>query len=668
MPNIVCKIAESLKNYRSLSFYQPSSNHVLNQLLCLIILLFQFSTFAQEKTQELGSFQRNYSLYKIISHENDTTDVSTVLNIHEYNKLNFRRKDDFELLPFHNQGQTFNKLGVDFGVQSIFPQMGFRAKHYDYQHSSDVNYYKVATPTSELMYRTGMEEGQVLDAFVTLNTSERFNLFLGYKGLQSQGKYRHSEATNTNFTTSFNFHTLNNGYRIRGHFSSYSYENEENGGLTPTSLERFETADDDFFERSRLDVNFQDAENKLDGKRTFFDHQLSLNKLLNFNEKKNDSTQIIQAKNELALGHIFEYETKHYRFNKTAESNATSLYGDVLNSSINDHTHFRKLENRLYLNSKQEKLGKLKASVGLTSYNYRYNDEVNVNGNAIPEKLQGDNLDVKGSWEITWKDLLRLNVNAGRLFDGNHFEGSELRVSGKVNTHKLDHLEFFATWLDHSPNVNLLLHQSDYEIFNWSNNFSNERKTLLGAKLTKKELGSLQATFSSVENYTYFNESLNPAQADKTLKYLKIKYNLPVNYKKFTLESDFLYQHVFDQGDAFFRVPDFIMRSSIFFSDHIFEGDPMFLQTGFTAKYFTNFYANAYNPVVSEFYLQNTDEIGNYVLLDFFANAKVQEARLFLKVENILTPLMSKREYFAAPLYPYRDLIIRFGLTWNFFM
>ena len=62
--------------------------------------------------------------YKIISFYNDTTVVDTTLTIKKYFLFNYLRKDNFELLPFHNQGQTYNRLGYSFKNNSLLPTLG----------------------------------------------------------------------------------------------------------------------------------------------------------------------------------------------------------------------------------------------------------------------------------------------------------------------------------------------------------------------------------------------------------------------------------------------------------------------------------------------------------------------------------------------------------------
>jgi hypothetical protein len=93
----------------------------------------------------------------------------------------------------------------------------------------------------------------------------------------------------------------------------------------------------------------------------------------------------------------------------------------------------------------------------------------------------------------------------------------------------------------------------------------------------------------------------------------------------------------------------------------------MYLQTGVTFKYFTSYSMDAYNPVLGEFYIQNTEKLGAYPMFDFFINAKVLQTRIFLKAEHFNSSFGNTNSYYSAPDYPYRDFVIRFGLVWNFF-
>ena len=109
--------------------------------------------------------------YLIISKENDTTYVDTTLTIKKEYKYNYLRKDNFELIPFSNLGQTYNSLSYNFENTKLMPSFGARARHFNYMEIEDINYYRVPTPLTELFYKTAFEQGQLVDAFFTVNTS-----------------------------------------------------------------------------------------------------------------------------------------------------------------------------------------------------------------------------------------------------------------------------------------------------------------------------------------------------------------------------------------------------------------------------------------------------------------------------------------------------------------
>jgi hypothetical protein len=104
----------------------------------------------------------------------------------------------------------------------------------------------------------------------------------------------------------------------------------------------------------------------------------------------------------------------------------------------------------------------------------------------------------------------------------------------------------------------------------------------------------------------------------------------------------------------------------LYYSDYFFKR-ALYLQTGVILNYFTKYYANDYNPVIAEFFVQQNKEIGDFAMFDFFVNARIRQTRIFVKAEHFNSAWSSRNEYYTAPNYPYRDFVIRFGLVWNFF-
>ncbi len=595
-----------------------------------------------------------YTDFKIIDFYKDTTVVDTTLTLSKNYRFNFLRKDDFETISFHNLGQTQTKLGTHFTKNSFLPTIGAQSKHYNYLETKDVVYYNVPTPTSELMYRSGLEQGQVLHSFLTMNLSPQLNVSIAYNGLRSLGKYRNTLSSHGNFRTTASYHTKNNRYYLRAHYAAQDLTNSENGGLTPEAIVQFETNNERYLDRVRLETLYIDAQNSLIGKRYYINQDYTVYGA----SKDSVSTKY----SSLKLGHSFTYETKHYRFNQDAPH---TFFGNAYRSRINDHVVHKSSLNQVYasLNTPYV-LGKLTANIGYLDYTYGYNDVVFLNSQTIQARINGNALIAGADWNGAIKNF-HINATASTIVSGN-ITGSEFKGVAFIKKDSIFTAKASVAIQSKTPNFNFLLFQSDYINYNWQNDFKNEQKRTLGFAVDTQKFGKASLDLSQVDHYSYFDNANKPQQATSTVSYIKLRVHKDFHYKKFTLENTLQYQEV-ASGETVFRVPKIITRNTLYFSDHVFKGKPMYLQTGITFKYFTKYYANNYNPLLSEFTIQNNTEIGNFPIVDFFINAQIRRTRLYLKAENF-TSGFTGRNYYSAPNYPYRDFIVRFGLVWNFFI
>ncbi len=618
------------------------------------------TAFGKEQNITLSG-KTHFTDYKIISYKKDTTYVDTTLTIRKDYLFNFLHKDNFELLPFHNQGQTFNKLGYDFSDVSLFPKMGASAKHYNYYEVEDVDYYHVATPTTVLFYRTGLEQGQVLDALFTFNTTKRHNVSLAFKGLRSLGKYRNTLSSHGNMRFTYSYATKNNVYTLRSHIVAQDLSNDENGGLTATSIINFENNDSNFTDRGRLEVNFNDATNILRGNRYYLEHDYKI-------WQRKDSLN--NTKNYLKVGHILNYERKHYEYEQNTAD--TDIFGNTFSNVINDKLAYLTTDNQLFLALKSPVvLGELIFKANYFDYDYGYKSTTIINTQLIPSNLDGNTISMGGEWKTNFKKF-NINAETATLLTGD-FSGNYIKATAEFKQDSL--FTFKGTFLTNSksPNLNFLLNQSDYVSYNWFLNLKNERTRSLIFELTSEKLLNASVQITQIDNYTYFGDTIAtqtqplPEQFGKTVNYLKVKASKEFKFGKFALNNTILYQNV-SQGEVAFRVPELITRNTLYFSDHIFKGDPMFLQTGITFKYFSEYFANSYNPLLAEFTIQNEQKIGGYPVFDFFINAQIQRTRIYLKAEHFNSSFTNTPNYYSAPNYPYRDFVIRFGLVWNFFI
>lgn len=590
--------------------------------------------------------------YKIISRKGDTTFVDTTLTIQKEYKFNYLRRDYFELLPFNNMGQTYNSLSHNISSQRTLPGFGTKGKHFNYMSVDDTQYYHVPTPLTELMFKSNFEQGQLLDAFFTTNTSEQFNFSIAYKGMRSLGKYQHILSSTGNFRFTTNYHTKNKRYHVRAHMVTQDILNQENGGISDEDLLEFENGNEEFIDRSLFDPLFEDAQSNLEGRRFYLDHTYQL--------KSKDSL----GYNGIKIGNAISIEDKYYHY--TQNRNA-AVFGDAfVTSNLSDKNTFEHFYTTFFADYSNALVGKISAQLNYNAFNYGYNSLVVLNGQTITNRLKESVLSFEGSYERDFGPVelkANLGINVSGDLEGNYLDAQanytindDMRATARINLNSS------------VADYNFRLYQSDYLNYNWQNSFKNQQSQQLAFDFYSKKYGILSLDYSTINNYLYFEnkgEGVKPYQYGSTVNYARAKYVKEVKFRNFALHNTIMYQQVLD-GDEVLNVPQLNTRHTLYYANEFFE-KALYLQTGVTLSYFSEYNMNAYDPVLSEFYIQNQKALGNFPRLDFFINAKIQQTRLFLKAEHF-NSAMTGYNFYSAPNYPYRDFIVRFGIVWNFFL
>lgn len=349
-------------------------------------------------------------LYRIISANRDTTHVDTSLTIKKEYQFNYLRKDNFELMPFANVGQTYNTLAYDFNKKNLIPLFAAQSHHFNYLEIEDMKYYHVPTPLTELYFKTAFEQGQQLDAFFTVNTSEQFNFSVAYKGVRSLGNYQQMLSSTGNFRFTTSYHTKDRRYKARAHIAAQDILNEENGGLTENSLFLFRTDDPEFEDRARLDVNFENAENKLEGLRFYGEHEYDL-------LGKRDSLGF----NVLTIGNRLSYEDKFYEYRQNEPFDGFGVSYET--SDLKKTTKLEHFNAQAFARLESSLIGELGAFVGYTDYNYGYNTVLILDEGRISNRLKGNIIQLGASYNKQYRGFELSGEGALNLagdFDGNY--------------------------------------------------------------------------------------------------------------------------------------------------------------------------------------------------------------------------------------------------------
>ena len=597
--------------------------------------------------------------YLMITRQNDTIVVDTSLTIEKYHKINFLREDDFELIPFSNTGIAYNTLSFS-AIKSIKPKMGATNKYISYDSADDVVYYDLPTPFTELMYRSVFEQGQLLDAVYAVNTSRQFNFSISRKGLRSLGNYQNFLSNTSNFSFTTNYLSKNRKLKIRSHYSNQKLFSEQNGGINDSDISNFENGNSQFLDRGVFDPNFENAHNEFLGKRFYSDQTYIL--------KEKDSLN----NRSLEFFNSVYFEEKKYKFQ---QKSSDEFFGDsFVSQEINDKLFLNSFNLQTGLVLQSDKFGKFNLGLRYIAdryslENYQIDDFVDNSQN-----INSKTTYLNGSYSKEFSKI-KLKLNTENFIFGDNQSNSFSSIV-KFNFKNDNSLALKYTFYSVAPSYNTLLHSSNYENYNWDNEFDNSATNSISLNLILSNILDLDIDLISVKKHVQFekliddnspginNYSIVPVQYLDNLEVLKIKLARKIKFGKFSIDSKLLLQKT--MSDNIINLPEIVSRNTFYYSTDMFK-KALYLQTGFGVKYFSKFYMNGYDPLLSELYVQNEKKIGEFPIIDFFINAKIQQTRLYFKFEHFNSSFTGYN-YYSAPNYPYRDFTFRFGLVWNFFM
>jgi len=628
-------------------------------LYLLFLLSFSASTLAQipaggpSKFRDQNEEKPDIKLYQRISLRGDTTALDTTLGLHKLNKFNYLRRDDLELLSFANVGQAHNRLSLQLPSFSYVPSFAAGTRQLTQLSATDISYYRVPTPMTELYFKTAFVQGQQLDAFFTTNISEGLNISVAYKGVRSLGQYQHILTSTGDFRGTVNYVSPSQHYRLKAHLVNQELLNHENGGLTESALLLYTTADPEFDDRGRLDVNFENAQNVT--------HSAAYYALQEYVFGPKDSRALLQSIG-LETGHA----AKSFLY---TQKTAFEGFGDSYKAD-NLYTKATGYNTRIKLFGNLNLIDGFRIKPFLSHFNLRYGYDrvLDLNSGLIPAEISNSFIvsgaQAQGRWN-TWQ----LNSSFSQGFGG----GKALNQMD-FGLHKsfVKGLDFgVQVSRDTRPvGVNLRLNQSDYKAYNWFNTFNPVTTHEVKLQGRMPYVGLIKASYTEIQDYTYFGLDENglhprPFQYDQKVQHLKIHHDQTWRLGGWGYQSEFIYQKVLS-GQAVVPVPELLTRQTLFFEDEWFKKAAK-IQTGVRLKYFTEFNLPAYDPVLAEFYVQSAEKFGAFPLFDFFFQTKIRQTRLFLIYEHVNQLFQAENRHFSAPGIPYRDASLRFGLVWNFF-
>ena len=217
--------------------------------------------------------------------------------------------------------------------------------------------------------------------------------------------------------------------------------------------------------------------------------------------------------------------------------------------------------------------------------------------------------------------------------------------------------------------------------FWWENDDMNHvSHTRLQGRLSwERTHTQLRIAVDNISNYVYFgttydvdseyrrlNNKAFARQCSDNISLLTASIDQQFSYKIFHLDAALTYQK--SSLERVIPVPalnlyaNFYLRFKV---AHVLDCD-----LGADMRYFTKYKAPDYVPGIAQFAVQENEnnrvEIGNYPIVNAYANFFLKHARFFVMMSHVNSP-SGGGDYFLTPHYPINTRIFRFGVSWNFF-
>ncbi len=213
----------------------------------------------------------------------------------------------------------------------------------------------------------------------------------------------------------------------------------------------------------------------------------------------------------------------------------------------------------------------------------------------------------------------------------------------------------------------------------WDKGLEKETRTRLEAMLSyQKTRTKIRVAFDDMKNYTYFSNQYtitdDYGRKDNTvavnqhtgnLSLLTLQLMQDISLGLFNWESVVTYQK--SSNTNVLPVPDLNIYSNLYLRFMIAK--VLRIDLGADVRYFTKYYAPDYSPLLGQFVVQdhgdNNIKVGGYPIVNVYANMHLKHTRFFVMMTHVNAGDGGNR--FFTPHYPLNGMLLRLGVSWNFF-
>ncbi|MBR2496748.1 MAG: putative porin, partial [Parabacteroides sp.] len=554
---------------------------------------------------------------------------------------------------------------------------------YDYYITDPLNaeFYDTKVPYTHVMYTTAggsNNKNERLKGTLTMNFGPKINVGGDLDYIYSRGHYKNNGNKLLSYRLFGSYKS--DRYELHAYLNNFNFINYENGGLANDSVithpDEYFAGDRNMNDPKSFNIRYNTkAWNRVRGKQYFLTHRYNLGFEKELEEKKDSLGNPIKIFVPVSsIIHTLEYQDNRRRFRTEDNTDLNSCYlnpygeprvfglepciieknGHTI-SVVDDRTSWWNLKNTFGLSLREGfqdwvKFGltafvtfdkrkfQLPAAIPGLSYDPEFGSGLypNPSTSNFPIKQIYDEFSTYIGAEISKRkgNILTYNARGELCVVGDDI--GEFRATGNLQTRfQLFNKEATISADAYIKNVTpaFYLRHFHSRYFWWDNpDLNMTQQIYAGAKINLESTRTqLSAGVESIQNFIFINKQGMPEQKSGNLQVINARIKQDFMYRAFGWENEVAYQLSSDKSAL--PLPQISLYTNMYV--HFKIAKVLTVQLGANMYYNTAYYAPYYEPATQQFQTQDKVKVGNYPLINAYANFHLKQARFFVMGYNL---------------------------------
>ena len=533
-------------------------------------------------------------------------------------------------------------------------------------------------------------------SYFSVNANKRLAFGFNIDYLYGRGYYQNQSISHFNAGLFASY--IGEKYQMQAMYNNFYLKMNENGGITDDQyITRPENMAQDghTFDANSIPVNLDQTSNRNHDFYVYLTHRYRMGftrETVKLEEREGGSTNLAMKNDSTAtvpmdtivteeyvpvtsLIHTFKIERSRRTFRSGAEPTGEgSLYENTYlqEGSSLDSTVAISIKNTVGI-ALLEGFNKY-AKAGLTAYaTHKMSKYTLMNVDTTLAQRPAlhyteHELYVGGELAKRQGTLLHYRVNGEVGLAGK--AAGQFRVNGDLDLNfrlGKDTVNFFARGYVSNTLPSFYMRHYHSNHYSWDDDMSKEFRTRVEGELNiDRWRTNLKAGMENIKNYTYFNSHGLPQQHGGSVQVLSAMLRQDFKLGILHLDNEVVWQK--SSNESVLPLPDLSLYHNLYILGKLFK-KVLTVQLGADVRYFTKYYAPAYQPALQQFQLQpeeNRVELGGYPIVNVYANLHLKRTRIFVMMYHVNAG-MGNRNSFLVPHHPINSRLLKIGVSWNFY-